>query len=270
MHGLIFGFVILMFGNFSTRWNFMLPNPRFAFSAARYTSSFRGLGDLRLVCSCHHYGFFRRYVIRPEHLSIEVSDNRPDDAIVLVLIAAIIVTGFTIEALRIRVTRPSWEVWSFGGWCLSYAFEGITPADAKMLHKLSWWIHAFLTMGFIAYLPYSRLLHIITSPANQFFASLKPAGSLEPIRDKRQSSSGQTGRSDPNRSSIPRPARVADGVRKDRPIFGQPLRPKIHPGLKTYWQRPKGSGRAEAIAAGGVQARRPPDPRTIRRCPRGD
>src|SRR4030065_294875 len=59
----------------------------------------------------------RRYIIRPERLAYkEKSDNTADDAIALLLIAGIIVTGFLIESLRIYVTDPSWEEWSFVGW----------------------------------------------------------------------------------------------------------------------------------------------------------
>ena len=52
-----------------------------------------------------------------------------------------------------------------------------------MLHRVTWWAHTAISPAFIAYIPYSRFLHILTTSSNHFLASLKPAGSLEPIRD---------------------------------------------------------------------------------------
>ena len=127
----------------------------------------------------------RRYIKKPDRLGYKgVPDNRPDDAIVLVLILAIMVTGYIIEGLRIVATGNSdFEKWSFIGYMVGQFFVGMSMDTLKTSHKLMWWGHAFLAFGFIAYIPFSRLLHIVTSPANQFMATLKPVGQLEPIRD---------------------------------------------------------------------------------------
>jgi len=78
---------------------------------------------------------------------------------------------------------PNWEKVSFVGWSIASAFNGMDVETTKLWHKISWWTHTFIALGFIAYIPYSRLLHIITTPANHFLASLKPTGYVEPIRD---------------------------------------------------------------------------------------
>ena len=76
----------------------------------------------------------------------ENPDNTADDAVVLLLLPAIIVTGFIIEALRIHVTHPSWEVWSFVGWLLAKAFAGRRSRySAKLFHKVTWWMHTLLS-----------------------------------------------------------------------------------------------------------------------------
>ena len=129
----------------------------------------------------------RRYVIKPERLAYKgKSDNTADDAIALLFILGIVVTGFLISALRIRVTyqETPWESVRFVSWGIAtYALAGVETSTALTLHKVMWWTHTFIVLGFIAYIPYSRLLHIITTPANHFFASLKPTGYIEPIRD---------------------------------------------------------------------------------------
>ncbi len=117
---------------------------------------------------------FRRYVLRPERL-----DNKSEDWIGLALIFLILVTGFIQEGLRIAVTRPDFERYSFVGWQISKLF-GSSSAPA---HAVFWWGHAFLAFGFIGYVAYSRLLHLITSPLNQFFRSFSPMGEVMPIPD---------------------------------------------------------------------------------------
>jgi Fe-S oxidoreductase len=123
---------------------------------------------------------FRRYVLRPERL-----DNRPEDLVGLVLIFLILITGFLNESLRIAITRPDFERYSFVGWEISklFASSGEGTASLHGLHKAVWWVHVILAFGFIGYVAYSRLLHLITSPLNQFFRSFAPQGEVPAIAD---------------------------------------------------------------------------------------
>lgn len=123
---------------------------------------------------------FRRYVLKPDRL-----DNKTEDLIGLLLIFLVLVTGFFIESLRIAITRPDFERYSFVGWEISKLFassEG-DVTSLKTLHATFWWIHIFLAFGFIGYIAYSRLIHLITSPLNQFFRSFAPNGEVRPILD---------------------------------------------------------------------------------------
>lgn len=120
----------------------------------------------------------RRYMQKPDLL-----DNKPDDSWSLALIAAIIVTGFVIEGLRISITNPPWEKWSFAGYWLAGVFASFEPGQGiqESLHRGLWWLHLALTLGFIAYLPKLKLFHIVSSTLNIFFKSNKNKGALETI-----------------------------------------------------------------------------------------
>ncbi len=195
MHGFIFfGFFVLIFGAAFDAGEFHITEPLFnwAFLRGDFYLGFSFLMDLfgLLVLIGILMAAFRRYIQKPDRLGYKGKpDNTADDAVALLLIAGIIITGFIIEALRIHVTRDSstgfamWETYSFAGWTLASAFSGMDFEAAKMWHKISWWTHTFIALGFIAYIPYSRLLHMITTPANHFLMSLKPTGYVEPIRD---------------------------------------------------------------------------------------
>jgi len=116
---------------------------------------------------------YRRYIIRPESL-----DNRPEDGIALLLMAAILITGFILEGLRIAGTGDPWAAWSPVGALLAGLMPGQAPGG---LHLGFWWNHLLLSLGFIAYLPYSKLMHIVTTPLNQYLASFEPKGALAPV-----------------------------------------------------------------------------------------
>jgi Fe-S oxidoreductase len=91
-----------------------------------------------------------------------------DDALFLWLLLAIGVTGFLVEALRIAADRPPWEPWSLVGWQLANALDGLglEPASASLGHRWTWWLHAVVAFAFIAYIPYSKAIHMLTDAAN--------------------------------------------------------------------------------------------------------
>ncbi len=195
MHGCIFfGFFVLIFGAAFDAGEFHITEPLFswAFLRGSFYLGFSFLMDLfgLLVLIGVLMAAYRRYIQKPDRLTYKgTPDTTTDDAVALLLIAGIIITGFIIEALRIHATKDAatgyamWETASFVGWTLANLISGMNVESAETAHKVAWWTHTFIALGFIAYIPYSRLLHIITTPANHFFASLKPTGYVEPIRD---------------------------------------------------------------------------------------
>ena len=129
---------------------------------------------------------------------------------------------------------------------------------ARAVHKVNWWIHALLSLGFIAYIPFSRLIHIITTSANHFLASLKPVGNLEPIRDFETAESFGVGRIEEftkkqifDSDACTRCGRCQDGC--PAYLSGKPLSPKkVIQDLKTHWLE-----RASATVAARKSAKPP-------------
>jgi Fe-S oxidoreductase/nitrate reductase gamma subunit len=265
MHGLIFfGFFVLIFGAAFDATEFHIAEPLgWAFLRGTAYLVFSFLMDLfgLAVLIGILLAAYRRYILRPDRLGYQGKpDNTPDDAVVLLLLAGIIVTGFIIEALRISVTLPPWEVWSFGGWTLAKTFAGIDPAQAKILHKTTWWVHTLIALAFIAYIPYSRLIHIITTSANHFMASLKPAGYIEPIRDFETAESFGVGKLAEftqkqifDSDACTRCGRCQDGC--PAYLSGKPLSPKkVIQDLKTFWLEQAPAAVAAKRSAEGVAA----------------
>ena len=120
---------------------------------------------------------YHRYFLRPKRLN-----NTWQDPVILSWILVILLTGFMIEGLRIIVTQDPWGSWSPVGLVAGKVLTGIVPADLlRALHVFLWWFHLVIVFGFIAWLPYSKLLHVLTAPANIYFRSLEPKGAIQPM-----------------------------------------------------------------------------------------
>lgn len=119
-----------------------------------------------------------RYILKPQRLH---SSWR--DATILVLLLAILLTGFLIEGLRIVATGDPWATWSPVGLATGKLVSAFLPPEAlRPVHLFLWWFHLLLVFGFIAWIPYSKLLHIFTSQANIYLRSLELKGAmLKPI-----------------------------------------------------------------------------------------
>ena len=122
----------------------------------------------------------RRWLSRPPALDYNRPDRAPaaysragyvaDDRLFLWLLFWIGVTGYAVEALRIAADRPAFERWSVVGWQLANLVDaaGLTRG-ADALHPWGWWVHGVLALGFIAYLPYGKAVHMLVDGLNLLF-----------------------------------------------------------------------------------------------------
>ena len=85
------------------------------------------------------------------------------DRVALSLIGGIVIIGFILEGMRIALTGyPAGSEYSIVGYGISLLFTA--PRGLTEVYGFVWYIHAALTGAFIAYIPFSRLLHIIIAP----------------------------------------------------------------------------------------------------------
>jgi len=123
---------------------------------------------------------WRRFVLRPDRV-----DPTARFAGVLTLLFVINVTGFVMEACRLAVTRPAWAPWSPVGYALGQGMlaVGMGEGALRATHVSVWLFHAFLSLAFIALVPYSYFMHLLTTPLNIFFSKLTPRGELRKIEN---------------------------------------------------------------------------------------
>ena len=119
--------------------------------------------------------FVRRYVVKPEGL-----ETKKDDAIMHGLLFVILVTGFVVEGARMAVTEMGSPLaaWSPVGLLFAKMLGPMGEASLLNLHKLTWWFHLFLVIGFFCLIPFTKFRHILTTSANYLFVDRGPKGKL--------------------------------------------------------------------------------------------
>ena len=119
-----------------------------------------------------------RKVQRPERFR----GSHPGEAdLILGLIALIVTTLLLWHASLIAVGLAEWPAaWSPVSNGIAQAFGTGTWAEVR--ERILVWSHVLLVLGFLAYLPHSKHLHIATATINVFFGRTRAGGRLEPLR----------------------------------------------------------------------------------------
>src|SRR5918999_6240472 len=101
---------------------------------------------------------------------------------ILLMILAVILTLIGLNAVKIaRGVAESPAAWSPVSRLVSLIFEPMGPGAQAFFHQLFLWTHVIVILGFLAYIPYSKHLHIVTSSINVFFSRTKPMGKLRKL-----------------------------------------------------------------------------------------
>jgi Fe-S oxidoreductase len=119
-----------------------------------------------------------RKVVRPRRF--EGSHMREADMI-LALIATVVISLLLWHASRIALGYNEWPSgWSPVSHLLSHLFGH--GAGTRVLERVFVWLHVATILSFLAYLPYSKHLHIGAAALNVWFGRTAARGRLEPLR----------------------------------------------------------------------------------------
>lgn len=179
-HGLFFfGFVLLTIGTTLVFIQADLLDPLFGIrfltgSFYLFFSIVLDIAGLAAIIMLAGLGV-RRYLLRPKDLPT-VGDN----GLMLGLLLAILFSGFLVEGLRMAATElgTSLSWWSPVGLFFAQPFTGLNDSALRALHTGLWWFHFALVLGFFCAIPFTRLRHLLLTPANIFFRDLGPVGKL--------------------------------------------------------------------------------------------
>jgi len=105
------------------------------------------------------------------------------DQVFVIGLLLILLTGVLIQGLRIVGEGfPGFERWTWLGWLVArgLAAAGLSASGARHLHAWLWWVHVGLALAFIAYIPFSKALHMLSAPANLIVRDPKAVRQLPP------------------------------------------------------------------------------------------
>lgn len=113
---------------------------------------------------------YRRYILRVPQLRTEA-----EDSLILGWLAVAALSGYLVEAGRLlsQGVSPHIAVYSFIGYGLSRLLQPLGFPWASAYPYL-WWTHAIVALSLVAYIPYSKLFHILTSPVSIMLKSSAP------------------------------------------------------------------------------------------------
>jgi Fe-S oxidoreductase/nitrate reductase gamma subunit len=114
----------------------------------------------------------RRLIARPKTLVYT-----REASILLIVMFAILISGFLVEGWRIAATDDPWGAWSPVGYLCARASARLMSVEAmRAAHATTWWAHLVLAFGFLAWAPYTKMAHVITATLNVYTARLAPIG----------------------------------------------------------------------------------------------
>jgi Fe-S oxidoreductase len=117
------------------------------------------------------YALVRRLVVRPARLTLGRSG-----IVILLLIGGIV--GAELGALSYEAARYGPLPGAIITNALGAALAGVDPSLLEALFAAHWWAHIALVAVFLAWLPTTKHLHVVTSFFNVYLRKLEPRGAL--------------------------------------------------------------------------------------------
>jgi Fe-S oxidoreductase len=185
-HAFMFwGFVLFVIGYFILigLWGgFGLARP---FAGGAFERVYLSILDIAalLFIAAVIVSIIKRYIIKPERLEREESTKEKVIMALLFTVMLVLmvlyygVEGFGYAANNITVSWPP-----IGGALAGFLTStGISSATLLATYKALWWLNYVILLVVLVYIPHSKHLHPLFSPANVLFKSLGPKVVLEPI-----------------------------------------------------------------------------------------
>ena len=117
----------------------------------------------------------RRAIVRPAKLDYARPDRalgEPQfdrhtyeigDWVFVGTLLVIALTGFLLEGVRIAMDQPGYGGTQFVGWLVAQPLSGVSDATLGGLRHGLWWFHGLLAITFVASIPFTKAMHMLTA-----------------------------------------------------------------------------------------------------------
>lgn len=130
---------------------------------------------LILVSAACLYGLYRRWILKPKRITLS-----HEASIILCVILSLCLSDFVFEGARFVLNKHieggAFMAPVFGSWMTNFS-----PVSLKAIEGTSYFLHVFLILGFLNFLPYGKHFHVITAIPNVFLYKTKSPGEIKSL-----------------------------------------------------------------------------------------
>lgn len=173
---MFYGFILVQFGAIDFIIKGLSPGAHFPLGPL-YPGFvlFQELVTLTIIVAVV-WAFYRRYIEKLVRLKRGLKAG-----LVLIFIGTLMVSVLLGNGMEIIWHNESVAWTEPVASLIALAFGWIGETAAAAIFFVSWWIHLFILLTFLVYVPQSKHAHLIAGPVNVFMAQDKRAGKLDKI-----------------------------------------------------------------------------------------
>jgi Fe-S oxidoreductase len=171
---IIFGFLILLPGEIEFILGGIIPDFDFSFLGYPFFNLFLLSQDVFIfaVILAMVMAFFRRFILRPPQINYHLTAY-----LILTLICLLMITLLGMNSLRLVNPEEARFASVAGDWMpltnLFVTTTGIHDFN-HTLFEIMWWVHLFVLLFFLDYIPNSKHLHVFAAVPANFFRHYPP------------------------------------------------------------------------------------------------
>ena len=121
---------------------------------------------------------YRRYIQKPLRLKTDDPHAIVEATIIIGLIMSLLVLMLALHGVE-GVERPEFAAtWMPIGVFFANIFDGLSEGGLENVYIVLWWIHTFIILYFLTFLPRSKHMHLLGAIPNVFMRSYRSTGYL--------------------------------------------------------------------------------------------
>jgi nitrate reductase gamma subunit len=116
-------------------------------------------------------------LIRRYTAALDRRISTPEDVAFLGLLFVVVLLGYSVEGFRLAILNPPGFDWSPVGGLFARAAAALLPQESLPLaHRTAWLIHGIAAQVFIAYIPFSKMFHLVAAQISTTVSSSRYGG----------------------------------------------------------------------------------------------
>ncbi|MBS4200727.1 4Fe-4S dicluster domain-containing protein [Bacillus sp. FJAT-49732] len=182
-----YGFILVQFGAIDFIWKGLAPSSHLPLGPLYPGFKFFQELVTLLILIAVVWAFYRRYIEKLARLKRGFYPS-----LVLIFIGGLMLSVLFGNGMSLIWQEESLTWTEPVASAIASLFGWMSPIAAAVVFYIFWWVHLFLLLAFLVYVPQSKHAHLIAGPANVYLEPLDSGKKLAPIdfEDEKQESFG--------------------------------------------------------------------------------